>query len=271
MATQFEDLTDSPEDEATESEQPENEQFDGGEGEHVEISFGDTPVAGDDESEGVRNLRRRLREREDELRALRGQAQPDTVGDKPTMDDYWDRPDEYERDLLAWSERKRKSDDAQREQQQQAEVEQRKFADASSSYDRQRASLPVANFDAAHDRLVEKLGEPGLRVLNVVAGDKSAALVYALGNTPDRLEALGKHNLRSLPDLLQFAAEVGSMAKAVNVNDRRKPATQPESVHRGSGGGSGRGDAKLERLEREARTSGNRTDLINYKREKGID
>lgn len=243
---------------------------DTGEEEADVISFGDTSVAGEDEPEGVRNLRTRLREMEKENKALKAGKAPEAedIGPEPNMDDFWDDPEGFKKAVREYDAKVAKRDEAVAKQRETTEAVEREISEAVTSYETQRASLKVPNFDGAHERVVEKLGESGANILRIVAGGKSAALTYALGNSPEWLETLSKFNLGKLTDVVKLAAEIGALAKETKV-ERRKPATQPESVHRGGSAGTGR-DSTLERLEAEARRTGIRTALIDYKRKKGI-
>lgn len=277
MATQPDDMLDDdlPQNVEQEEVEQDNDDADHGEqndqppeDEHDEITFGDTAVsAGEEESEGVRNLRKRLREREQELKQLRGtQAAPD-IGEKPTLEscDYDD--DRYERELIDWRDRKRKADDEAEQQQALAQSVEEDVQASQRAYETQRASLKVPGFDAADDAVTEALPPLFLNAVNVAAGPKAAALRFYLGTHADELDKLKALDPRKVTDLIRLSGLVGQMAEKINVQ-RRKPTTTPEQQHRGqSGAGGGAGDTKLARLEREADKTNDRTALIAYKRQ----
>lgn len=226
------------------------------------ITFGGVEARGETETEGMRNLRNRLKEIEAENRKLKGAPVIEDIGPEPDIDDYWDKPDQFKTDLLAWSEKKRTADVRQTEQQRQNEAIQKEYLDDVAEFGRQREGLKVRDFDASYDKVTATLNEAQVAILTQVARNK-APLMYALGKNPDKLEAIAK-----ISNMAKFAGEVGRLDMETTVT-KRKPTTQPETAHRGAGGG-GRTDARLEKLEADARRTGNRTALIAYKAEKGI-
>lgn len=282
MATQLEDLTDDePQDDGSEAHEPVHDDAaadgdqgdasgdDAGDDEDL-ITFGaDGVVRGEDESEGVRSLRNRLKEVEREKRDLEARVAPkvEDIGPKPDLDDYWERPDEYERDLLDWNEKKRKADETVAEAEKLNQSVTEEVEAGRQAFAEQRASLKVKGFDAADDTVSSTLADGFLNAINIAAGPKAAALRFYLGTHPDELAKLKVLDPRKVTDLIKCSSLAGAMAEKLTVT-RRKPETQPERVHAGgSGTTGGRPDMKLERLEREADATGNRTALIAYRRE----
>ncbi len=230
------------------------------------ISFGGVDIRDEDEPEHIADLRRRYREQGRRLRELEAASAPrvEDIGPEPNMDDYWDRDDpqgEFKRDLLAWNEQKREAGKRQEQEREQQAVLQREWEADLGEMETQRASLKVRDYDASYDRVTSKLSEPQQSILVQVAKNK-AALVYALGKNADRLEQLAK-----VGNLAKFAGEVARLDMETRVS--RKPATTPERDVRGSGTFSGKGaaDAKMARLEAEAARTGDRTAIVQYRRE----
>jgi hypothetical protein len=230
------------------------------------ISFGGVDIRDEDEPEHIRDLRRAYREQQRRLRELESASapKPEDIGPEPDMDNYWERDDpqgDFKRDLLAWNNRKQQAATQQAEQRQQQEVLQREWEADVGEMETQRASLKVRDYDAAYDRVTSQLSDAQQSILVQVAKNK-AALVYALGKNPDKLEALTK-----VGNLAKFAGEVARLDMETRVS--RKPTTKPEGTVRGSGTFSGKGasDARLARLEAEANRTGDRTALVRYKKE----
>lgn len=231
------------------------------------VTFGGADIRDEDEPEHISDLRRRYRDVKRENEELKRQSAPaEDIGQKPNMDDYWERDDpagDFERDLLAWNARKQDAEQRQASQREEHEAIQREYQADVAEMETQRASLKVRDFDAAHDQVANVLNDAQQAILVQVAKNK-AALIYALGKNADRLEGLAK-----VKNLAKFAGEVARLDMETRV--ARKPTTQPEGVVRGSGSGSMNGatsaKAKLERLEKEADKTGNRTPLIQYRRQ----
>ncbi|QPQ55589.1 hypothetical protein IC614_03025 [Allosphingosinicella flava] len=229
------------------------------------ISFGGVDLRDEDEPEHISDLRRRYREQQRRLRELEEATAPkvEDIGPKPNLDDYWDKDDPqgaFERDLLAWNDRKTQASLRLEQEREQQQALQREYEADVGQLETQRASLKVRDFDAAYDRVTGSLTEAQQAILVQVANNK-AALVYALGKNPDRLD-----KLKAITNLAKFAGEVARLDMETRVS--RKPTTKPEGVVRGAGTMNGKGatDAKLARLEAEAEKTGNRTPLIQYRK-----
>lgn len=264
-----EDEGEEPDNAAPEGEEDEEE---GGEpapeesDEEDVISFGGSEIESGDESEGMRNIRARLREVERENKQLKAASAPKPVdiGTKPNMDDYWEKDDpagEFERDLLAWNERKRNASESEQRDKERAELAQREWAADVAELETQQASLRVRDYDAANDAVNQKLDDAQCAILVQVAKNK-AALIYALGKDSARLEALAKQK-----NYAKFAGEVARLDMETKVS--RKPTTKPEGAVRGAGSFNSKAtsDAKLARLEAEADKTGNRTAVIAYRKQ----
>jgi len=263
-------------DEELESEEPANDDDQAEEEETPEandteededvVTFAGADLRAEDEPEGIRNLREALKREKARVKELEGKtsaAEEETAGPEPTMDDedvQWDQ-DAFKAKWRKWNDRQQAIASKKTEAQQQAEQAQREWEEDVSELFRQRSSLKVRDFDTAQDRVAATLSEPQQAVLTMASKNK-AALWYALGKNPERLEALAK-----VTNLAKFAAEVGRLDVETKVS-KRKPETQPERRHTGSGPvNSGGGDAKLERLQREYEKTGNGTEYFAYKRQ----
>lgn len=266
MATQLEDEIEDmpaveeakpePQEEATEPDAPDAD-------EEVDVvEWGGGAVSAEPEPEGMRNLRNRLREVERENRTLKGQPKVDDIGEEPDPEDYWDKPEQFKVDLRAYDERKRKAEEATRQQEDAQRRQQERWERQRSDYDRGFEDLRASGKDTARGVVEDAFPGEQLAYLIKAAGSNAAAFVYALGNNPDKrgeLQELAKDG-----SWAEFIAAAAVMSKEVTLQ-RRKPSTQPEKQHRG-GGAPPSSDTKLERLEREARQSGDRTELIAYRR-----
>jgi hypothetical protein len=233
-----------------------------------EITFAGAAVTGADEPEGVRNLRswgRTEKERADraeaELARLKGGG--DAVGEKPKLDDYWDRPDEYERDLTAWLERSREQDKRQQAKQEQRQRQAEAWQRQQSAFDTGYSGIRAPGKDAALALVDDSFPGEQRAYLIKAAGDKAPAFMYALGNAPEKraqLKALAKEGAWA-----EFIAAAAIMATEVTMK-RQRPSTQPYEAPRGQGGAA-RGDQRLARLEREANASGDFSKVVAYRRQ----
>lgn len=288
--TPTEDL-DQETEQATEVE--EGEEAEGGEGggeaaaedsdDGVVIAIGDEVIAGnadEDDAEApewVRNLRKDYRElkRENaELRAAQAKvAAPEPeieVGEKPTLEGCKYDEEEYERQLLDWTERKRQADARQAEVKQQREAAQKDWQSRLEAFAQQREALKQPDIDDAEAAVAAKLSREQMAVIVKGAGQyNSAAIVYALGKSPARLEKLSE-----IKDPVDFAIAVGRLSSEVKVRPQKKSTVKAEEPVKGSAPLSSKPWKKrLEQMEAEAERTGNRTAIIQYKRDlraKGI-
>jgi hypothetical protein len=279
MATAIKTLTDEPELETEVEEEPDTPEDDGGDAhepvpddDEDEIVVGGEAVRGEDEPEGVRNLRNRLKEVEREKRELEARIAPkvDEIGPKPSQDDFWDDPEGYDRAYDAWKAKKDAAERANREQEELAQSVAEEVEAGERAFQTQRAGLRLSGFEAADDAVTQALPPIFINALNLAAGEKAAALRYFLGTRPDELAKLKALDPRKVTDIIKCSALAGAMAKEISVK-KRTPQTRPEGEVRGTaGGGGGRPDTKLARLEAEAKRTGVRTALIAYKKERGL-
>lgn len=284
--TPAEDL-DQQTEQATETE--EGEEAEGGEDaaddsdDGVVISINDEVIAGEPEEadgdapEWVRNLRKEYRElkRENaELKAAQAKAaapEPEIeVGEKPTLEGCKYDEDEYERQLLEWTERKRQADARQAEVKQQREAAQKDWQSRVETFAQQREALKQPDIDDAEAVVASKLSREQMAVIVKGTGQyNSAAIVYALGKSPARLEKLAE-----IRDPVDFAIAIGRLSSEVKVRPQKKSTVKPEEPVKGSAPLSSKPWKKrLEQMEAEAERTGNRTAIIQYKRElraKGI-
>jgi hypothetical protein len=93
----------------------------------------------------------------------------------------------------------------------------------------------------------------------VKAADNPALVLYSLGKHPAKLAELSQ-----ITDPLKMAAAVARLEGGLKVMPKRKPP-EPEEIASGTASVSHGKDKELERLEKEAERTGDRTKLIAYK------
>lgn len=274
MATQIEDITDddhledNPEldldaddqDEGQDDDQSDEGEPDdqpAGDDEDV-ITFGDAGVSGEDEPEGMRNLRQRLREVERENRTLKGQPRQEEVGPRPSLEQFDYDEDAHAEAVVKWVQAKRDADDHAEQQEQIARKAQEKWERQSRDFEDRWSDLRIAGKDAARARVEEAFDATQQALLVKAARGNAAGLFAAIGFNADNLA-----KLKTLTDdPAEFIAEAAVMAKEVKVE--RKPKTTPIEPVRGGTGGVAKGDARRAAMEAQADKSGDYSALIRY-------
>lgn len=236
--------------EEQDGEEPKGETFIGFEGEEA-------APASDEESSVIRELRRKLRDKDRELSDFRRGAQPERieVGEKPTLESCDYDEERFEADLDAWKDRKAKADERERQVQQRRQVQEEAERSLRAGYEADKAKLGIEDFDEREGEVFAAL-PPDYDKLLLHSG-KAAELIIALSNSPAKLEALSK----TTP--LEAAMMVGELRSKLQMRTRQAP--QPDRPVRGNAPPAN-ADKELARLEKEADRTGDRTALINYKR-----
>ena len=264
---------DAPEDEP-EDEEGEPEGDEAKEGEEPPAEEGEEegpPLVGfedeaDQPAEGDNTVIRALRERNktlarevQELRINRPAAPPPELPEKPTLADYDYDEEKFEVALTGWHKTKQRIDDAQTEQERLTQEANREWQRDMETYASKRDALNLPDFEDSAETVKNALSLPQQATIIKAAGD-AAAFVYALGRSDARLAELAK-----IHDPIKLAAAVARMEGGIKVVKKRK-APAPDRPASGAGKMPGSVDKQLEKLEADADRTGNRTELLAYRK-----
>jgi hypothetical protein len=262
MAVEPEDdelLLDQPADEGGDADDQQDDQ------EELEITFGDeaAPASGEAETGLARHLREEIRRRDKEIADLR-KAQPAPqkieVGPRPTMDrsdiDYDE--EKFVAELEAWNARKAQAEQAESQAERQQREANEAWQNELRQHEAKRSALKFPDAQDAEEVAVTALDQVQQAVIVKVA-DNSALVLYALGKNPAKLGQLSQ-----IKDPLKLAAAVAKLEGTLKVTARRK-APEPEEIASGSARVTQGKDPVLERLEKEAARTGDRSRVIAHK------
>lgn len=226
--------------------------------------------AAEDDTPTIRRLRDRnreqtklLRDREKRIAELEQTAvKPKIeVGPKPDLwEDCEGDPEKFETALDKW-----KADKAEADSQvTRAEEQSRRVIDSYNrdleAYTARKAAIGVPDYEEAEATVVAALSMEQQAVALQSANDP-AALVVALAKSPAKLAELAK-----IDNPWKLSAAIARMEGSVKVTTRKKasaldrPATGSASMQ------TANADAELERLEKEAEKTGDRSKVQRYKR-----
>lgn len=261
------DLTEELETEQGDEEEQEGQaETEGGEAPEDEDEFvsfeGEAaPASGEAETGLVKHLRAQLREKAKEVETLRKSApvpQPVEVGEKPTLAGCDYDEEAYEANLDQWKARKAQAE----EQARTAEQAQKQAAEAWSAelqgHHEKKAALKFKDVQEAEEVALASLSQVQQAVI-VKAASNSAMVVYALGKHPAKLAEISK-----ITDPIKLAVAVSKLEGKLSVTKRGGPP-EPERIARGGAPVAQGKDKELERLEKEADRTGDRTKLIAYR------
>lgn len=244
----------------------------------VVITFADEapPTTNEDEVDGkpapqwLKDLRksdreksRRIRELEQAAAAREAAAAPaaPVVGEKPTLEGCDFDGDQFEAELTAYYERKRKADDVAAAARQEQEAQQAAWNQRLTAYKSAGAALKVVDFADAEAAVQDVLNQTQLGII-VGGADNPAQLVYALGKSPAKAKELA-----AIKDPVKYIFAVAKLETQLKVQPRKAPPA-PERVVRGNAGAATGVDNTLARLQAEADKSGDRSAVAKYLRDR---
>lgn len=198
----------------------------------------------------------RIKSLEEKLGVGGGQ---EPAGTKPKLEEFDYDEDKFATALEAWTQKKaeeqRRKDAAAQKEKQHQERYNAKLA----AYNEEKASVPVRDFESLEARVLDNLSEMQQGMI-ITAAKKPASVFAALGQHPKHLEHLAK-----IEDPVEFIAETVRLEMNMKTTQRKRP--EPEKKVPGSTTSfRGVGDKKLEALEAKAEKTGDRSEVLAYKR-----
>lgn len=228
--------------------------------EETVVSFGDDPgEEQSDDSALIRKMREKLREKDSRIKELErvAPAAPE-IGEKPTLASCDYDEDRFASEIRAYDKRVTDANAGQEKAKAEEEAASRSWAEARSRYDEKVKEHSFADYEEAQEAVDEALGKFASVILR--AANDPVVMVKALGSNPAKLAELAKFT-----DPFALAAAIARMEAGVKVMRKRPAIDKPL---RGTGTVSGGSTEKeLEKLEKEADRTGDRTKIIAFKRE----
>lgn len=208
-----------------------------------------------------REARKRIKELEAQVQQAKPTEKPIEVGPKPKLADFDYDEDQFESAVEQWHERKRQVEQQQASKRAEEEKAQQAWQSKMQSYEerRQTVASKVRDFEEVEEAAKDKLTATQQGIL-IHAAENPELILYHLGKNPKKAQELSE-----ITDPIQFAFAAAKLDSQMKIQTR-KPSTQPERKPSGSAGLSGVVDQKLAQLEAKAAKTGDRTELIKYKK-----
>ena len=208
-----------------------------------------------------REARKRIKELEAQVQQAKPTEKPIEVGPKPRLADFDYDEDDFESAVEQWHERKRQVEQQQAAKQAEEEKAKQAWQQKMQSYEerRQNVASKVRDFEEVEEAAKDKLTATQQGIL-IHAAENPELILYHLGKNPKKAQELSE-----ITDPIQFAFAAAKLDSQMKIQ-ARKPSTQPERKPSGSAGLSGVVDQKLAQLEAKAAKTGDRTELIKYKK-----
>jgi len=219
-----------------------------------------TPAWVKDVRKQNRELKRQNREFQQKLNSHQV-LPPETIdlGVKPTLDACDYDSDKFEQELAKWFERQRKIDE-QKASSRKAEEETQKLWDAElSRYSEAKTKIKINDFEDAEEVALDELSTVQQAI--IISGAQNPTYVmYALGKNPKKLKELA-----GISNPIKFACSITRLETQLKITNKKAPA--PEKVFSTSASGVKSANSTISRLEAAAERSGDRSKIIEYKRE----
>ena len=211
------------------------------------------------EARQLRRENKRLKQSQSSAQADEGPKDP---GNRPRLSDYDHDEEEHEKALDAWYQKKLAYDEQKKTTERKQADEQRQFQEKIDRYNEQKNAIGFDDFEDVENVVDSEFDNMQIGVL-LTLSDNPAALKYAIGSDDDLLDRLS-----SISDPIKFAHEIGKLESGKKSMSRtRKASTKPERAVSNTAS-SGSYSNKLKQLEAEAERTGDRTALIQFKRQK---
>lgn len=255
------EITTEPE--AVEAETPEASEAEEEEGFIATLDGEPEPVE-PEETPVLRDIRKRLREeqkaRRDLERKLREQEAPHIAEEplpaKPTLEAAGYDEAKFEADLLAWNAKKAETDSKAEARRKEAEEQAAAWQARMTGYEAEKQRIRADDVEEVEGAVREALNVTQQGI--IVRGAKNpAALVYAIGKSPERLKEMA-----SIKDPVEFAVAIGRLETQMKIAPTKPPAPE-KRVAPGSRVAS---VVDIEKLREEARRTGDYTKVIAAKR-----
>lgn len=218
----------------------------------------------------VRDMRKRIREQNKEMRELRAKVEQQAkaeqpkapeVGAKPTLAECDYDEDVFDQKLTAWYDKKRQADAYVEEQKKAQQKQEEEWQAKLNGYADQKSQLKLPDYDDVEAALVDTFNQTQQAII-ISGADKPAHLIYAIGKNPAKLKELA-----GITDPVKFAFAVAKLETQMKVESKAKQKPAPERAVTGSAPKAMSSDATLEKLREEAQRTGNYTKVTEYKRQ----
>jgi hypothetical protein len=222
-------------------------------------TFGDEAApASESESSVIRELRRANRDAQRRIAELERSAQPKPIeiGEKPSLASCEYDEERFETELDDWKATVAAKKRQEAEASTRNETQAAQWTKRLEAYEADKSTVPVADYGDKEKDVFGALSSETQALLLMT--DRPAALVYALSQSPDRLAKLSELNLA------EAALMIGELKGKLQMGTRKPPA--PDRDVRGNRSLAGGADKELARLEKEAERTGDRTNLIAYRK-----
>lgn len=219
-----------------------------------------------DDSPVIRTLREKTREQARRLKELEAKLKaddkPSEIGPEPTLEDCGYDEDEFKRRVKDWTAKQTEAERAEQAKQANIRQQQEAWANRVLTFE-EKAKTLVPNYAETAAAVADQFGddEAGNVAKAILIYADDPRLLAALNSSPAKLAELVA--MKNDPTALAIA--VGELKGKIRTMPR-KSAPPPETITKGGAPVAASVDKELERLEKDADRTGDRSAVIAYKR-----
>jgi hypothetical protein len=209
-----------------------------------------------------KEIMREKRELQRELEEIRSKLpkQEETLGPKPTLDQFDYDENQFSEAYDRWMERKAVQERKDQQQLDAVKREQEEVENFKKSYAARKKALGVDDFEEAESEVGSILNQTQAGLL-MRGADDPAVLVYALSKSPARLIELSK-----IADPVKFTVAIAKLEISLATKKTTRPAPEARvTAERGTGFNAS--SSQLDKLREEAARTGDYSKVAAYKRQ----
>ncbi len=229
------------------------------------ITFEDDEEKPEEDSSTIKHLRKSMKDSSKENRDLKKQleelkveSKPAELPPKPKFEDSDFDNDKHDAKLNQWYKDKAVFEKEQEQVETAKQEENKTWQKVLDGHSEKATALGVSDFEDVEESVRNSFSEVQQGLILKVAKD-SAKFMYVLGKFPERAKELSK-----IKDNINFIAEIARMESKVVT--KRRPKTEPEKKVEGSGTPGNTNSTTLEKLRKEAETTGDITKVHAYRK-----
>lgn len=219
----------------------------------------------------LKNTQKELRAAQQELKQLKGKQQSIQEEEKAIeLGKYPEAEDEgieYDTEKLvnariAWKERQKQIEVREAEKREKQQKEQEAWQEKLGNYRQRAAALNAPDYQEAEDEARSSLNEVTQSII-VDQSKEPEKIVYAIGKREDIRKQFQEAN----GNPVQIGRLLERLEKSMSITPKRKAPPAEKKVTGGSSS-SGSYEAMMERAEKKAAKTGDRTEIIRLKQQK---
>lgn len=255
-----EQIVEEPQDENESEDQPDDEA-------EPFVGFADEQEqAPTPEPDLVKHLREEIRKRDKRLAEVSKASSPEpdiVVGPRPKAVDFDFDDERFEAALDEWEEQKAAAAAQSTRREEAKRAQEQAWSQVTQRYAEKKAALRFADRDQAEQVALDTLS-PTAQALIAKQADDPALFMYAVGKSPAKLAELARIDAEGDPFAVVKA--VTKMEATLTTKRAGPRPPNPDTPVRGKPIAATSADKVMEKLEKEAERTGDRSKIIAHKR-----